>query len=105
MTEKAWYTLDEITRRRPPNEAAVAGHKAAILAEVRVHQLAELRKAQGLRQSDVAEQMHVTQARVSTLERGDLGRLGLDTVRAYVEALGGRVEVVASFGDTRFVIR
>jgi hypothetical protein len=38
------------------------------------------------------------------VERGDLGRVGLDTIRAYVEALGGKVEVVASFGDQKIVL-
>ena len=48
--------------------------------------------------------MHVTQPSVSELERGELDRAGLATIKAYVEALGGSVEVVADFGGHRVVI-
>ncbi|MFF5210757.1 hypothetical protein [Streptosporangium sp. NPDC000396] len=39
----------------------------------------------------------VTQARVSQIEHGQIG--GLDTVRSYVVALGGTLNVVDDFGD------
>jgi predicted XRE-type DNA-binding protein len=55
-------------------------------------------------QTDVAAEMHVTQRRVSAVERGQLDRTELGTVVAYVEALGGRVEVVADFVDERLVV-
>lgn len=48
--------------------------------------------------------MHITQPSVSELERGELDRAGLATIKAYVEALGGLVEIVADFGDFRVVI-
>ena len=48
--------------------------------------------------------MHVTQPSVSALERGDIEKAGLATIKAYVEALGGRVEMVADFGNRRVVI-
>jgi hypothetical protein len=42
------------------------------------------------------------------VERGELGPAGLDTIRAYVEALCGQVDVagvpVASFGDQNIVL-
>ncbi|HEY2505296.1 MAG TPA: hypothetical protein VGI58_02180 [Streptosporangiaceae bacterium] len=48
--------------------------------------------------------MHVSQKRVSAVERGELSRTELGTVAAYVGALGGRVEVIADFGDERLVV-
>jgi hypothetical protein len=48
--------------------------------------------------------MKVSQKRVSAVERGVLTRTELGTVAAYVAALGGRVEVVADFGDERIVV-
>ena len=48
--------------------------------------------------------MHVKQPSVSELERGALDRAGLSTIRAYVEALGGKIEIVADFGDRRVVL-
>jgi hypothetical protein len=41
--------------------------------------------------------MGVSQARVSQIEHGQIG--GLDTLRSYVVALGGTLDVVADFGD------
>jgi hypothetical protein len=41
--------------------------------------------------------MRVSPGRVSRIERGELATI--DTVTRYVEALGGRLDLVASFGD------
>jgi predicted XRE-type DNA-binding protein len=49
--------------------------------------------------------MHVSQARVSTIERGELSRTELGTLQAYVEALGGHLKIVADFGDEALVVR
>jgi predicted XRE-type DNA-binding protein len=70
-----------------------------IRAEARAFQLAELRREQDLTQQDVAGSMGVTAPRVSAIERGDVERVELSTLRAYVEALGGRLQVIAEFGD------
>jgi hypothetical protein len=48
--------------------------------------------------------MRVSRKRVSAVERGELSRTELGTVAAYAEALGGRVEVIADFGDERLVV-
>lgn len=67
---------------------------------VQAHRLAEIRKAQGhARQTDVAGMMGVSQARVSKLENGDLSHTELGTLQSYVAALGGKLWVVADFGD------
>jgi DNA-binding XRE family transcriptional regulator len=71
-----------------------------IRAESRAFQLAELRREQDLTQQDVAGSMGVSAPRVSAIERGDVERVELSTLRAYVEALGGRLQVVAEFGDS-----
>lgn len=39
--------------------------------------------------------MGVSQNRVSRMERGDLSVTSLDTIRCYVEALGGTISLVA----------
>ena len=48
--------------------------------------------------------MGVSQARISKIERGDISRNEVDTLRAYVTALGGRLEIVADFAGDRIVI-
>ncbi len=89
---------------RPPRENLVAEHRARFEAEVRAYRLREVREEQGLTQVELAERMQVTQPTVSQLEVGQLDRAGLSTIKAYVQALGGTVEVVADFGDRRLVL-
>ncbi|MCF7552724.1 helix-turn-helix domain-containing protein [Pseudonocardia sp. WMMC193] len=97
-------TWREARSRRRPNEEAVALHRAHLDEVVRAHQLKEIRTEQGVTQRELAERMNVTQPSVSAMERGELSRAGLGTIRAYVEALGGTVDVVANFGDQRVII-
>ena len=66
-------------------------------AYVRGHQLAGIGQAAGLTQAQVAEMLGVTQARVSKIEHGEIS--GIEIVRAYVDALGGTLDVVATLGD------
>jgi len=56
-----------------------------------------MRKAAGLTQSYVADALGVSQARISKIEHGEIA--GIETIRTYVEALGGRIELVARLGD------
>lgn len=58
-----------------------------------------LRELVGKTQEDVAVLVKKTQGQVSETERR--GNHRLSTLRRYVEALGGELEVVASFGDKR----
>lgn len=77
-----------------------AGRDAAATrreAYVRGHQLAEMRKAAGLTQAQVAGRLGVSQARVSKIEHGEIS--GIEIVRGYVGALGGTLDVVATLGD------
>ncbi len=70
-------------------------------AEGRAYRLREVREEQGLTQVELAERMHVKQPSVSALESGQIDRAGLATIKAYVEALGGEVEIIADFGDRK----
>ena len=97
-------TWKDVRANRRPNGGRVAAHRAELDAAVRAHRLSEVRVELGLTQQDVAQRMQVSQPSVSAVERGELGRAGLDTIRAYVEALGGKVDVVASLGDQKIVL-
>ena len=66
-------------------------------AEQRGYQLAQLRKNAGLTQAQVAAAMEVSQARVSQIEHGEV--ISFEVIARYVEALGGRLDLVADFGD------
>ncbi len=73
-------------------------------AEARAYRLADIRRAYGLDQREVAERIGVSQSRISRIERGDLDRAEIATVRSYIEALGGQIEIVAKFGDEHITV-
>lgn len=78
--------------------------RARIEAETdRLHQdyltLQELRKAQELTQVQLAEMLNIRQATVAQMEkRSDLM---LSTLRSYVEAMGGKLNLVVEFPDRK----
>lgn len=97
-------SLDDMLAKRPVDRAAVDAHKARMLDQVRAYRLKELREERHLTQQDVAERLNVGQNRVSNIERGDLERVRLDTLRRYVDAVGGTLRIEVEFGDDRFQI-
>jgi hypothetical protein len=59
----------------------------------------------GKTQIDIAKQSQIDQADISRLEaRSDFEDCQVATLRRYVEALGGALELVAQFGDKRIAI-
>ena len=86
------------------DDKQAAEHRSRLEGAVRAHRLAEVRKAQGVSQKDIADAMGISQPRISKIERGDIANSELRTLRSYIEALGGRLRVVADFGDTQFVV-
>lgn len=81
----------------PERVAARERSREELRAEQRGYQLAQLRKNAGLTQAQVAKAMGVSQARVSQIEHGKITEM--DAIRAYIEALGGTVDVIAHVGD------
>lgn len=73
-----------------------------MLARVRAHSLADVRRRKGLTQRQVADAMGVTTGRVSQIEHGELS--GLDVLDRYVQALGGQLGLVATFGDEQLKV-
>jgi transcriptional regulator with XRE-family HTH domain len=97
-------TLDEQLAIRPPNPQRVAALMGQMEAQVRAYRLRDIRTSQDITQVRLAEQLHVSQNRISQLENGDVGRSQVDTLRRYVEALGGHLKVEASFDDATYTI-
>ena len=85
----------------PESAPRIQAYKRAADAAVR---LAEVRSERGVTQTRLSESLGVSQRRVSSIEHQD--DLYLSTVRDYVEALGGELELIASFpdGDVRLEI-
>jgi DNA-binding XRE family transcriptional regulator len=85
----------------PVDKAELAAGMEQLRAEQRAWRLAEMRRRLGVTQAAVAARMGVTQGRVSAIEHAKPGATELRTLAAYVEALGGRLEIIADFGDQR----
>jgi transcriptional regulator with XRE-family HTH domain len=100
MTKK----LSDVLKSRPVDRKKVDAHKKRMTEEVRSYRLRELRKASDLSQVELAQRLNISQNRVSRIEHGDIERAQLDTLRKYVEAVGGELSVEVSIGDERFLI-
>ena len=61
--------------------------------------LRELREAMGLTQGELAQRIEITQSQLSKLERRDDHRIS--TLRRYVQALGGSLEICAVINGRR----
>jgi len=94
--------LSDPIKDDPVRRANLERHRVETLAEIVAYNLTELRKIREVTQNELAEALGVRQPSVSRVEHTD--DLQLSTLRGYVEALGGRVEVAAVFGDERFPI-
>ena len=91
---------EKIKKLSPSQRKKVETRAAALLAEEMT--LRDLRKARELTQARVAEQLGISQDGVSRLEkRSDLL---LSTLRKSVEAMGGRLSLVAEFPDRAPVV-
>jgi DNA-binding XRE family transcriptional regulator len=89
----------------PGSADEVEAGAAALVARNRARTLAQQRTRLGLTQAQVAQRMGVRQERVSAIERAEPGATEVRTLAGYVEALGGRLEITADFGDERVLLR
>jgi DNA-binding transcriptional regulator YiaG len=65
--------------------------------------LAEVRRAMKLSQEEIGQTLHLTQGSVAKLEkRADMY---VGTLRRFIEAMGGELEIVARFADHNVKIR
>jgi DNA-binding XRE family transcriptional regulator len=99
MKTRRWR--DVLAERRTPEEIAALDRRvSAAVAEM---DLRELRIAAGMTQEQMAEALKSAQSEISRLEKRDDYRLS--TLREYVHALGGHLEIVAKLGNRRVRLR
>ena len=91
---------DIIKRLGPAQRKKVEARAAQLIAEELT--LWEIRKARKLTQKKLAKSLRIGQEGVSKIEkRSDLL---ISTLRSYVEAVGGRLSLVAEFPDQEPVV-
>src|ERR1039458_4552898 len=76
--------------------ASVADNRVRVREELQRMALEELRSAKQLTQADMAEMLGVPQSSVSRIERADMY---LSTLRNYLHAMGGALQIQAVFPD------
>lgn len=94
-----WKDIRAEAVKRDLDSSRADASRKGLHEAVKAQRLADIRKAHGHRQSDVAALMGVSQARVSKLESGDLSHTEVGTLQSYVAALGGTLRVIAEFHD------
>ncbi len=97
-------SLEEMLAERPIDPQELAAAVAEVRQVVRAARLREIREAQQVTQVELAKELSIGQNRVSQIERGNIDHTHIDTLRRYVEALGGKLRVEAEFGDTNYLI-
>lgn len=94
---RSFKDLSEPVLADPERRERVRRRKGETIDEILRYQLDELRRARDITQEELAAALGVRQPSVSRLEHGDDAKLS--TLRAYVEAMGGRLELNAVFDD------
>ena len=88
--------FDDFMAKLPKKrQQAIKKRAAELIAEEAT--LRQLREAQERSQEELAKKLHINQAGVSKLERRT--DMYLSTLRNYIEAMGGKLEIIARFPD------
>ena len=87
------YTLEDFKADHDLDQKTIDERKEQLLEEMRLYELKEARKQQDVTQKQLAERMGVSQKRVSSLE--------FRTLRRYLDAIGGKLQVKAVMPDGR----
>lgn len=98
MAPKRW---NEVRRKGTPEQERE--NEAWVREQLLEMDLAALREAAGKKQVEVAEATGISQAQISRFETREDHLIS--TLRKYVEALGGELDVVAHFGDKSIRLR
>lgn len=89
----------QVRKARDPNDPELVAFREAIDAALAI---GELRQRRGVTQTELADALGVRQPNVSRIERQE--DLFVSTLRQYVEALGGELELTAVFGHQRITL-
>ena len=86
--------LDDYVAKLPEErQRAIKERTTELIAEEAT--LRQIREARERSQEEVARKLHIKQAAVSKLERRT--DMYLSTLRGYIEAMGGTLEIIARF--------
>src|SRR5271154_3704577 len=87
------HSFAELRARMAPEAQAEA---EALRLGAEMH-LAEVRRAMKLSQDEIAQTLHIGQGSVAKIEKRT--DMYVSTLRRFIEAMGGELEIVARFSD------
>ena len=90
--------MDELKKQRPYNEKKVKEQVQQIIRESNAMRLAEIRKTIKLTKVLLAREIGVDKSIISRIEKGKFSTVEIGSLQAYVEALGGKLEIYARIG-------
>ena len=90
------YTPERFMAASGITRDEVAAEKRRMLEELRLYELKEARKAEHVTQKRLAQALGVSQKRISVIESGDVDHIKVDTLKRYLEGIGGTLHVTAS---------
>lgn len=88
-------TLNTYLEKRGVSDEQMEEARRYTQACIDAYNLRQAREAQHMTQVELAEIMGVSQNRISRMENGDIETMSLDTIRRYIEAVGGKLSLVA----------
>lgn len=88
-----WVSWEDFREQFPVNPRRLRRGVERIFAAVDGVKLAELRQVMRMTQSQIAKRLKIDQSNVSRIERGKFDSVEIRTLRKYVEALGGELEI------------
>lgn len=100
---KKFSQLRDEARRDPERARRIDEAKERAIEEIASYRLAELRRALGITQAELATLVGKSQSAISQLEHGEIG-LSLETLRSIIHQLGGEIEITAVFDGRRVLI-
>jgi hypothetical protein len=97
------HRWEDIKRRSKLSKERLAEIESEVERDLLEMSLREMRELSGMTQVEMSGVAEMAQSELSRTERRDDHLLS--TLRKYVEALGGELEVAAVFGDKRIRLR
>jgi len=85
--------FDELKDKLGVDRRELAAGARDLLTTVNAYKLRELRQQAGLTQVQMALKLKMSQNRVSKIERGLLDKTEVGTIKKYIAALGGDIQI------------
>ena len=90
------YTPERFMADSSVTRDEVEAEKRRMLDGIRLYELKEARKSEHVTRRRLAQDLGVSQKRISVIGAGDVDHIKVDTLKRYLEGIGGTLHVTAS---------